>query len=101
MNMLFWVLVLGIKCTFDWFAVMKTVERSVIVLWGKDWLDWGIPVLGDIGDAILVVGRMLPAFLVVMNDTQASGDSEGFVRMPCAGVGLQTYIHHSSCIWNT
>ncbi|EFN56001.1 hypothetical protein CHLNCDRAFT_145389 [Chlorella variabilis] len=68
-NLVFWVLVLGAKFAFDWYALMKPLKDPVIALWNFDWLrngdNWGD------ADAILVVARCLPSFLVMMNDAQA------------------------------
>lgn len=87
-NMAFWILVIGCKVTFDWFAVMQTMKLSVEALMNANWL-------GDVGytetpnplgpeyppiltpnrtgfdlDVILAIGRVLPGFLVIMNDMQ-------------------------------
>ncbi len=40
-NLLFWVLVIGAKFAFDWFAVMKTLEAPVLGLWNRGWLTTG------------------------------------------------------------
>ena len=51
------------------YALMKPLKDPVIALWNFDWLrngdNWGD------ADAILVVARCLPSFLVMMNDAQA------------------------------
>ena len=87
-NMLFWVLVLGCKITFDWFAVMQTMRKSVEALFHANWLGsvgWTQepnplgpeypPINVEINtgfdlDVILCIGRVLPGFLVILNDTQ-------------------------------
>jgi hypothetical protein len=91
-NALFWIVVLGAKCVFDWYAVMQTMRLSVIALFDANWLgsvgwdkvvsdDPDIPprwVPKETGfdlDIILCIGRVLPGFLVVMNDTQV-GETE-------------------------
>jgi hypothetical protein len=67
-NVVFWVLVLGAKFAFDWFALMKPLEDPIIALWHFDWLKNG----NNWGDAdfILVGARCAPSFIVMMNDTQ-------------------------------
>jgi hypothetical protein len=66
--MLFWVLVLGAKFAFDWFALMKPLEKPVVALWNYKWLRVGSH-RGD-ADVILVLARCLPSLIVMFNDTQ-------------------------------
>ena len=37
-NAVFWILVLGAKIAFDWFAVMKTMKLGVQALNNASWL---------------------------------------------------------------
>jgi hypothetical protein len=86
-NALFWTLVLGAKCVFDWYAVMQTMRLGVQALMNADWLGsigwervpnpdptlpptWQQITTGFNLDIILAIGRVLPGFLVVMNDGQ-------------------------------
>ena len=87
-NVVFWIFVLGAKVSFDWFAVMQTMKVSVEALMNANWL-------GTVGytqepnplgpnyppilvpdytgfdlDVILAIGRVIPGFLVIMNDAQ-------------------------------
>ena len=65
-NMIFWTLVIGAKGVFDWYAVMQTMKKSVLALMNADWpSDLGIDL-----DIILVIGRVLPGFIVMMNNMQ-------------------------------
>lgn len=72
-NLLFWVLVLGSKFAFDWFALMKPLKKPVIALRNFDWLKSGDR-WGD-GDVILIFCRCLPSFIVMMNDAQVGARS--------------------------
>lgn len=86
--MLFWILVLAAKCTFDWFAVMQTMKLSVMALNNANWLGsigwqqepnpdgpdyppiWVPITTGFDLDIILCIARVLPGFIVIMNDMQ-------------------------------
>jgi hypothetical protein len=62
------VLVLAAKFAFDWFALIKPLEKPVIALWNFNWL--GSPTSWGDADFILVIARCLPSFIVMFNDTQ-------------------------------
>lgn len=81
------MLVIGAKCTFDWFAVMQTMKLSVIALKSANWLGtvgwtqepnpdptlppiWVPDSTGFDLDIILCIARVMPGFLVIMNDMQ-------------------------------
>ncbi|PSC69540.1 Callose synthase 5 [Micractinium conductrix] len=68
-NLLFWVCTLGAKCAFDWFALMKPLDRPVRALWGNGWLSVSNNAAAD-GDFLLVIARCLPSFIVMFNDAQ-------------------------------
>lgn len=89
-NMIFWIFVIGAKGVFDWFAVMATMKDSVLALMNAGWLG-GTEIIEDIEynddpeippiityrteqkfdiDIILVIGRVLPGFIVMMNNMQ-------------------------------
>ena len=79
MNALFWVLVLGTKGVFDWYAIMFTMKKPVIGLWELTQADWndstGLPINTDpavikLLNTILCIARVSPGFLVMMSDIQ-------------------------------
>ncbi len=73
-NAVFWVLVIACKVTFDWFAVMATMKNSVIALFNYgSWMGYDPATGEDTGydlDIILCIGRVIPGFIVIMNDMQ-------------------------------
>ena len=73
-NALFWIIVIACKVVFDWFAVMYTMKDSVIALFNYgSWLGYNQETGEDTGfdlDIILCIGRVIPGFIVVMNDMQ-------------------------------
>ena len=73
-NAVFWILVIACKVVFDWFAVMYTMKYSVIALFQYgSWLGYNPDTGQDTGfdlDIILCIGRVIPGFIVVMNDMQ-------------------------------
>ena len=66
-NAFFWVLVLGGKFAFDWFALIKPLHGPVLGLLNQNWL--GGAGRGN-ADYVLVIARCLPSFIVMFNDTQ-------------------------------
>ena len=73
-NAVFWILVIACKVVFDWFAVMYTMKDSVIALFNYgSWMGYDETTGKDTGfdlDIILCIGRVIPGFIVVMNDMQ-------------------------------
>lgn len=69
-NLLFWLVVLSLKGVFDWFAVIAPLEDPVKGLWDRRWLSAGKNAnQGADGDILLVIARVLPAFLLSLVDT--------------------------------
>ena len=73
-NAVFWITVIACKVVFDWYAVMYTMKDSVIALFNYgSWLGYDETTGQDTGfdlDIILCIGRVIPGFIVVMNDMQ-------------------------------
>lgn len=73
-NAVFWILVIACKVVFDWYAVMYTMKDSVIALFNYgSWLGYDETTGQETGfdlDIILCIGRVIPGFIVVMNDMQ-------------------------------
>ena len=73
-NAIFWILVIAAKVVFDWFAVMYTMKDSVIALFNYgSWLGYNPDTGKDTGfdlDILLCIGRVIPGFIVIMNDMQ-------------------------------
>ena len=73
-NAVFWILVLAAKIAFDWFAVMYTMKDAVIALFNYgSWMGYNRETGEDTGydlDIILCIGRVIPGFIVIMNDMQ-------------------------------
>ena len=85
---MFWICVLAAKIAFDWFAVMQTMKDSVLALFYEaNWqgtttevvpnplgpefppVEETVPTGYDL-DIILCIARVIPGFIVVMNDMQ-------------------------------
>jgi hypothetical protein len=73
-NAIFWILVIATKVVFDWFAVMYTMKDSVIALFNYgSWMGYNSDTGEGTGfdlDILLCIGRVIPGFIVVMNDMQ-------------------------------
>lgn len=73
-NAIFWILVIATKVVFDWFAVMYTMKDSVIALFKYgSWMGYNEETGEGTGfdlDILLCIGRVIPGFIVVMNDMQ-------------------------------
>ncbi|KFM22655.1 Callose synthase 5 [Auxenochlorella protothecoides] len=68
-NVVFWALVLGMKGAFDWYAVFRTLDTSILGLWNRGWLPLSSDGRLD-GDLVLCIARALPALVIMATDAQ-------------------------------
>lgn len=66
-NAVFWLVVLTLKCLFDWYWLIAPLDEPMHALWRRGFLRQGHS--GPRGDILLCMARGLPAFMLSLVDT--------------------------------